>query len=320
MPLYPLTFEPIFKQTLWGGNRLREILHKPSPDRTGESWEIAALQGADTFVRKGPLKGHSLSSLCSQYGEELLGSKVVTRTGQKFPLLFKFIDARKDLSLQVHPDNALARVRHHCSGKTEMWYIIDSQKDARLINGFARKLPQTEYKDALKTGKILDYVRYYNAQQADAFFIPAGRIHAIGGGFLVAEIQQASDITYRLYDYNRKDSAGRQRPLHVQEGFQALNFSVRKGGSLKARWQPNIANPLVVCPFFCVNALAVNNVCVRDLHLQGSFVVYMTLSGSARLHCNGEIYPLSTGNCILIPAVRTQYTLTGNAQFLEVYV
>jgi len=321
MTLYPLKFEPIFKQTLWGGEKLKNVFQKSAPERTGESWEISGLAGDESVVANGPLAGKTLPDLCRQYGAELLGQKVTAQTGTEFPLLFKFIDAKQDLSLQVHPNDALAQKRHGCFGKTEMWYVLQADEGAQLINGFTKELPRNEYESAVQSGAILDYVGTYKVQAGDGFFIPAGRIHGIGAGILIAEIQQTSKITYRLYDYHRKDKDGKERTLHTQEGAEALDFSVLKNASVHPKAVTNEPQEVVSCPFFTVNLLQVKGTVRRDLSQRGSFAAYMGLSGKADLICNGSTYTIAKGESILIPAACTQYTLQSeNAELLEVYI
>ena len=321
MTLYPLQFEPIFKQTLWGGEKLKNLLHKSAPERAGESWEISGLAGDESIVANGPLLGRTLPDICQQYGEKLLGKKVVAQSGTEFPLLFKFIDAKQDLSLQVHPNDELAQKRHGCLGKTEMWYVLQADNGAQLINGFCKELPREKYEQAVQSGAILDYVGTYKVQAGDGFFIPAGRIHGIGAGILIAEIQQTSKITYRLYDYHRKDKDGKERTLHTKEGAEALDFSVLEQAVIRTKAIPNIPQEITSCSFFTVNLLQVNGTVWRDLLSNDSFVAYMGLSGKTDIVCEASTYTIAEGQTILIPAALTQYTLKSeNAQLLEVYI
>jgi len=321
MALYPLQFKPIFKQTIWGGEKLNKFFHKSAPEGTGESWEISGLADHDSVVSTGALAGRTLRSLCQQYGAELLGKKVVAQTGTEFPLLFKFIDAKQDLSLQVHPNNELAQKRHNCFGKTEMWYVVQADEGAQLINGFTRDLPKSEYAAAVESGAILDYVGKYQVHAGDGFFIPAGRIHGIGAGILIAEIQQTSNITYRLYDYHRKDKDGNERTLHTQEGFEALDFSVLPNAVIRVEDTPNVSQKIVSCPFFTVKLISLQEKMERYLLARDSFVAYMVLEGSVELECEGESYVLSAGQSILIPAALAKYTLQSPAaKLLQVYI
>ncbi len=321
MALYPLQFKPIFKQTLWGGDKLNKLFHKSAPKQTGESWEISGLAQNDSVVSAGALAEKTLRQLCQTYGAELLGKKVVAQTGAEFPLLFKLIDAKQDLSLQVHPDNKLAQKRHQCFGKTEMWHVVQADEGAQLINGFTKPLPKEQYAQAVSDGSILNYVGKYQVHAGDSFFIPAGRIHGIGAGIVIAEIQQTSDITYRLYDYHRKDKEGKERALHTQEGLDALDFSVLPNVVIRTTEVPNAPQEIVSCPFFTVNLLSLHSQLERDLLTQDCFVAYMVLEGAAELECEGESYVLSAGQSILIPAALTKYTLSSPAaKLLEVYI
>ena len=247
MNLYPLKFRPIFKQTIWGGNKLRDYLHKTlAPENTGESWELSAVKGNVSVAKNGPLAGKDLDFLCKHFGPELLGEKVCARTGNDFPLLFKFIDAAKDLSVQndfpllfkfidaakdlsvqVHPNDELARSRHNSFGKTEMWYVLQADKGARLMSGFSEETDKAEYPELVQSGEIIDRLGSYEVTAGDCFFIPAGRIHAIGAGLVVAEVQQTSDITYRIYDYHRKGPDGKERQLHTDLALDAVDFTVQ---------------------------------------------------------------------------------------------
>ena len=321
MSLQPLQFKPIFKQTIWGGEKLNRFFGKAAPERCGESWEIAGLKDNDGVVAFGALAGQTLRGLCEKYGARLLGKKAVAQTGTEFPLLFKLIDAKQDLSLQVHPDNELAQKRHGCFGKTEMWYVVQADDGAQLINGFVHALPKEKYASAVEDGTILDYVGRYAVKAGDGFFIPAGRIHGIGAGLLIAEIQQTSNITYRLYDYHRKDKDGKERTLHTQEGFEALDFSVLPDAVIHTQNVPNEPQEVVSCPFFTVNLLNLQANVARDLRARESFVAYMVLSGTLELTCAGERYTVPAGQSILIPAELAEFTLQStNAKLLEVYI
>lgn len=321
MSLYPLQFKPVFKQTLWGGDKLNNLLQKAAPQACGESWEISAVPGNESIVDGGPLAGKTLTELCRTYGAQFLGEKVFAKTGTEFPLLFKFIDAKQDLSLQVHPNDELAKKRHNSFGKTEMWYVVQADAGAKLISGFCQSLPREKYAAAVASGEILDYVGTYPVQAGDGFFIPAGRIHGIGAGILIAEIQQTSNITYRLYDYHRKDKDGKERQLHVQEGLEALDFSVLKNAVIKAQPVENQPAEIVSCPFFTVNLLLLKGEVRRDLRARGSFVAYMGLAGESELVCADKTYTLQAGHSILIPACLTQYSLrSSGAKLLEVYL
>lgn len=323
MNLYPLKFRPIFKQTIWGGNKLRDYLHKTlAPENTGESWELSAVKGNVSAAKNGPLAGKDLDFLCKHFGPELLGEKVCARTGNDFPLLFKFIDAAKDLSVQVHPNDELARSRHNSFGKTEMWYVLQADKGARLMSGFSEETDKAEYPELVQSGEIIDRLGSYEVTAGDCFFIPAGRIHAIGAGLVVAEVQQTSDITYRIYDYHRKGPDGKERQLHTDLALDAVDFAVQPDARTHYIARLNQAVTAVQCPFFTVNVLELQGAVQRNLQEQKSFVVYMCAKGQAELECAGHKLPLQTGETILIPARCADNILlqAQQAKLLEVYI
>lgn len=323
MNLYPLKFRPIFKQTIWGGNKLRDYLHKTlAPENTGESWELSAVKGNVSVAKNGPLAGKDLDFLCKHFGPELLGEKVCARTGNDFPLLFKFIDAAKDLSVQVHPNDELARSRHNSFGKTEMWYVLQADKGARLMSGFSEETDKAEYPQLVQSGEILDRLGSYEVTAGDCFFIPSGRIHAIGAGLVVAEVQQTSDITYRIYDYHRKGPDGKERQLHTDLALDAVDFAVQPDARTHYIARLNQAVTAVQCPFFTVNVLELQGTVQRNLQEQKSFVVYMCAKGQAELECAGHKLPLQTGETILIPArcADNILLLAQQAKLLEVYI
>ncbi len=322
MNLYPLKFRAIFKQTIWGGNKLRDQLHKTlAPENTGESWELSAVPGNISVAKNGPLAGKDLDFLCKHFGPQLLGEKVCARTGNDFPLLFKFIDAAKDLSVQVHPADELARARHNSLGKTEMWYVLQADKGARLLSGFKEPTAKEEYASLIESGEIIDRLGSYEAQAGDCFFIPAGRIHAIGAGLVVAEVQQTSDITYRIYDYHRKGPDGKERQLHTQQALDAIDFTVIDEARTRYIPRLNQAVTAVRCPFFTVNVVELQGRLDRDLKERQSFIVYMCAKGQAQLECEGYVLPLSAGETVLVPAQCAGCTLSAQqAKLLEVYI
>ncbi len=322
MNLYPLKFRPIFKQTIWGGNKLREQLHKTlAPENTGESWELSAVAGNVSIAKNGPLAGKDLDFLCKHFGPQLLGEKVCAKTGNDFPLLFKFIDAAKDLSIQVHPADELARARHNCLGKTEMWYVLQADPGARLLSGFQESTAKEEYPSLVQSGEIINRLGCYEVKAGDVFFIPAGRIHAIGAGLVVAEVQQTSDVTYRIYDYHRKGPDGKERQLHTEQALDAIDFSVITEARNRYIARLNQAVPAVQCPFFTVNVLELQGHMHRDLKAQQSFVVYMCAKGQAQLECGGYTLPLQTGETVLVPAQCADCILSAEqAKLLEVYI
>jgi mannose-6-phosphate isomerase len=227
MKLYPLQFEPIFKERIWGGTKLKTYLNKPiQSDNTGESWEISTVENDVSIVSNGNFKGKSLNDLIDEFPEQILGTKVYEQFGKQFPLLFKFIDAREDLSIQLHPNDELAKKRHNSFGKTEMWYVMQAEANARLIVGFKEKSSANEYIENLNNKTLLSILDSKKVKEGDVFFLETGTIHAIGAGILIAEIQQTSDITYRVYDFDRVDAQGNQRELHLDLALDAINYDV----------------------------------------------------------------------------------------------
>ena len=224
--MYPLKFEPILKQTLWGGDKIIPFKHlNETLPNVGESWEVSAVEGSESVVANGADKGYTLPEMVRKYKEELVGEANYARFGNKFPLLIKFIDAKLDLSIQVHPGDELAKKRHNSFGKNEMWYVIAADKGAKLISGFAEEITPKEYKDRVHNGTFAEVLQTCAIEPGDVFYVPAGRVHGIGAGAFVAEIQQTSDITYRIFDYNRKDKDGKSRELHTSQAMDAINFS-----------------------------------------------------------------------------------------------
>ena len=249
MNLYPLTFTPIFKERIWGGEKLEKELHKPiHQPLIGESWEVSTVKGDISVIDNGALKGTSLQTLIEQAPEALLGRAVYKRFGTDFPLLIKFIDAAQDLSIQVHPDDALAKARHNSFGKTEMWYIMEADPNASIIIGFNRNVSKEEYQSHLENKTLSQLLNYEKVSHGDMFFIPAGKIHAIGAGVLLAEIQQTSDITYRVYDFDRKDKHGNYRELHTELALDAIDFEQKDDFRKSYSSTENTVNPAVASP------------------------------------------------------------------------
>lgn len=297
------TFKPIFKTLIWGGEKIAPYKDvKTELNQIGESWEISGVDGSESVVEQGPDKNLTLSQLLERYGASLLGSGNYKRYGHKFPLLIKFIDARADLSVQVHPDDELASKRGSQFGKTEMWYVLDADKGAVLANGFNRKVDPAEYESLVETGKIMDVLNFNPIKPGDVFYIPAGRVHAIGKGSFVAEIQETSDITYRLYDYKRKDASGRERELHTREAFEAINFSDTEGRAVNYTAEDNEGVNLVTSPFFTTNLLTADRVMRRSYAGLDSFVVLICTKGSATLDDGASTLLLKEGHSVLIPA------------------
>lgn len=269
----------------------------------GESWEISAVEGFETRVAEGPEKGMTLRQLIDLHRGDLVGKKVFERFGNEFPLLIKYIDAARPLSVQVHPGDELARKRHNSFGKNEMWYVMEADEDAELIIGFKRKLDESEYEGLLARNEIMKVMNAQKVRPGDTFYIPTGRVHAIGAGVLLAEIQQTSDVTYRIYDYDRVDAkTGKKRELHTEEAKSAIDYSVRDTYDTIYEENINRPNVLVHSPYFKTDLLIVEGEMKLDYSEQDSFVIYMCVEGSATLQVEGAEYPMDLGETLLIPA------------------
>ncbi|GAK36893.1 MAG: type I phosphomannose isomerase catalytic subunit [Bacteroides graminisolvens] len=322
--MYPLKFEPILKQTLWGGDKI--ISFKQLNDtrtEVGESWEISAVEGSESIVAEGPDKGMTLTEVLSKYREELLGEANYARFGVKFPLLVKFIDARQDLSIQVHPSDELAKKRHNSMGKTEMWYVIGADKGAKLRSGFSEQITPKEYKDRVYNNTITEVLQEYDIQPGDVFFLPAGRVHSIGAGAFIAEIQQTSDVTYRIYDFDRKDAKGNARELHTDLAREAINFEVLDDYRTQYDVVENEPIELVACPYFTTSLYDMTEEITCDYSELDSFVIFVCVEGSCTLYDNekNEV-SFKAGETVLMPASIQEVTIVpnGKVKLLETYV
>lgn len=323
--MYPLKFEPILKQTLWGGDKIIPFKHlNVSLPNVGESWEVSAVEGSESVVANGPDKGATLPEMVRKYKEELVGEANYARFGDKFPLLIKFIDAKLDLSIQVHPDDALAKKRHNSFGKNEMWYVIAADKGAKLISGFAKEITPKEYKERVHDGTFAEVLQTCNIQPGDVFYVPAGRVHGIGAGAFVAEIQQTSDITYRIFDYNRKDKDGKTRELHTAQAVDAINFAdVQDDFRTAYDRVQNEPVEVVACPYFTTSVYDMTEEISCDYSELDSFVIFICVEGSCRLIDNekNEI-SLQAGETVLLPATTQEVTIVPDkaVKLLETYV
>jgi mannose-6-phosphate isomerase len=317
--MYPLQFEPILKERIWGGEKLKTILNKPITSRiTGESWELSTVEGDVSIVANGELKGKSLMELIDESPNEILGTEVYKRFGKQFPLLFKYLDAREDLSIQVHPNDKLAKERHNSFGKTEMWYVTQADADARIIVGFKEDSSKEEYLKHLNDKSLVSILDTVKAKPGDVFFLETGTVHAIGAGLVVAEIQQTSDITYRLYDFDRKDAQGNTRELHVDLALDAINYN-KVDTQKKYETKTNTSNVVVDCPYFTTNFLPLEN--KLEVSKSGaSFTVYMCIEGSFEIEYSGFKQTYIKGDTILVPAEINAFILNGNASILEIYI
>lgn len=322
--MYPLKFNDIFKSVIWGGDKIGRFKGITlTQESVGESWEISDVKGNVSVVKNGADAGLSLDDLIRRDGAQLLGQHVEQRFGTTFPLLIKFIDARDNLSIQVHPDDTLAQARHNSRGKTEMWYVIDAEPGAGLYSGFSRQITPDEYVRRVADDTITDVLAFHPVKKGDVFFLPAGRIHAIGKGIFIAEIQQTSDITYRIYDYNRKGADGKPRQLHTDLAKDAIDYKLYD--DLKTTYTPalNQAVELVSCPYFTTSVLRIENSVTRPVAAHDSFSVYICMEGAATLtDSNGNTLELHRGETCLIPAATTEVTLTphDSALLLESYI
>lgn len=319
MKPYPLQFVPIFKERIWGGTKLKSELNKAiTSNNIGESWEISSVENDVSIVANGSFKGKDLNALVGDYPVEILGTKVYATYGKQFPLLFKYLDAREDLSIQVHPNDELAMKRHHSFGKTEMWYVMQSDQEASLIVGFKEKESPEQFLKNVQNKSLLDILDRKKVHKGDAFLLNTGTIHAIGAGNLIAEIQQTSDLTYRIYDFDRLDTHGNQRELHLDLALDAINYDTVDAQKTYAELQ-NVANEMVHCQYFTTNFFPLTG-SVALHKTAASFTVYMCVEGDFHLIANEIEYKYRKGDTILIPAALTDFQLNGQATLLEIYV
>jgi mannose-6-phosphate isomerase len=316
---YPLQFNPILKERIWGGQKLKTVLNKEiTSDITGESWELSGVEGDISVIANGNYKDKSLQELLNDFAEELLGTEVHKKFGAEFPLLFKFIDAREDLSIQVHPNDELAKKRHNSFGKTEMWYIMQADEGSRIIVGFKEKSSQQEYLSHLADKTLLDILEKVETKAGDVFFLETGTVHAIGAGVLLAEIQQTSDITYRIYDFDRKDANGNTRELHVDLALEAINYEETDTQKVYPE-NVNESNNMVDCPYFTTNFFPLDG--KADISKSGnSFTVYMCVEGNFTIDFETQHYEYQKGDTVLVPAVLKTFALSGKATLLEIYI
>lgn len=315
-------FKPLLKSTLWGGDKIIPFKHLQSTQQqVGESWEISGVEDNETIVSDGEYSGKKLNELVTLLGEKLVGRDNYKRFGNEFPLLIKFIDARQDLSIQVHPTDEIAHRQGKERGKTEMWYIMNSDSDAKLYSGLKLRITPEEYKQMVENDTICDALAQYSVQEGDVFFLPAGRIHAIGTGCFLAEIQQTSDVTYRIYDFKRKDKDGNYRQLHTQEASECINYEVED--TYRTTYQPrkNEGVSLVECPYFSTAVYDLDEPMTLDYSELDSFVILIGMKGESRITDNeGHTTTLNEGETVLIPATTKGIQVEGSIKFLETYV
>ena len=321
--LYPLKFEPIIKDKIWGGSKLKTLFAKnKSTDKSGESWELSGYDGDESLVVNGSLSGSNLKNLIEIYKSDLVGDKTYQKYGLSFPLLFKLIDANDNLSIQVHPGDEKAFERHNSFGKTEMWYVVDAEKDAELIIGFIDDCSQDTYLKALENGTVEELLQKVPVSKGDVFFIPAGLVHAIGKGTVIAEIQQSSDVTYRIYDYNRTDDNGKERELHTEQALDVINFNASIQPKTIYHSVLNEITPLVSCEYFNTSFLRFNERIERNYTSLDSFVTYICLEGNFEIEHADIKTKVNKGDTILIPAYIDKLALIpiNEVSLLEVYV
>ena len=320
--MYPLKFQPILKERLWGGTKLKDVLSKPiESDITGESWELSTVKGDVSIVANGDLTGSSLQELIDENPESFLGKSVVERFGKDFPILIKFIDAKQDLSIQLHPNDELAKERHDSFGKTEMWYVMDADEKADLIVGFNKDVTKEEYSNSLENDTLLDLLNYESVKEGDTFFINTGKIHAIGAGVLLAEIQQTSDITYRVFDFNRKDKNGNLRELHTDMALDAIDYTKKDDFKVDYSNASDAVNTMVTCPYFNTNYIHLTKDLKQDISTRDSFTIYMCVGGAVTIENEFGTATIKKGETILVAANSKQVILKSDqAKILEVTI
>ena len=320
--MQPIKFQPLLKQTLWGGDKIVTFKHLDSQlENVGESWEISGVKDNETIVKEGPLKGKSLNEVVAELKDRLVGKENYQRFGDEFPLLIKFIDARQDLSIQVHPNDEIAHKQGKPHGKTEMWYLMESEPGAKLYCGLKKQITPDQYKEMVDNDTICDALAQYEVKEGDCFFLPAGRIHAIGPGCFLAEIQQTSDVTYRIYDYKRKDKNGNYRELHTKLAAESINYQVENDYRTHYVGRLNKGVSLVQCPYFCTAVYDLNEPMTLDYSELDSFVILIGLKGEGKITDNeGNEVSIMAGDTLLIPATTETLSVSGTIKFLETYI
>jgi mannose-6-phosphate isomerase len=317
-----IRFEPLLKSTLWGGDKIIPFKHLNSEQQqVGESWEISGVADNETVVSDGPYQGKSLNILLHEMKAQLIGVDNYRRFGDEFPLLIKFIDAHQDLSIQVHPNDEIAHRQGKPRGKTEMWYIMESEPNSMLYSGLQKEITPEQYKTMVDDGTITDAIAQYKVKEGDVFFLPAGRIHSIGTGCFLVEIQQTSDVTYRIYDYKRKDKNGNYRELHTREAAECINYHVEKSYRTEYVPRKNQGVSLVQCPYFNTAIYDLDEPMTLDYSELDSFVILIALRGEGTLTDDeGNKIPFRMGDTVLLPATTQMVEVEGTVKFLETYV
>ena len=322
--LYPLKFKTIFKDKIWGGQKIKTILGKdfdPLPN-CGETWELSGVEGNISTVSNGALIDQPLTELINKYQDRLVGQGIYQKYGNEFPLLVKFIDANDDLSIQVHPNDQLAKQRHDSFGKTEMWYIIQADEGAKLISGFNQPLDKNKYLESFNKGELTDILNAEEVHKGDVFFIPAGRVHTIGKGLLLAEIQQTSDVTYRIYDFDRTDDQGNKRELHVEAALDAIDYKHYDHYKTSYEDQKDAQVKLVRCPYFTTNKFSLTDDMELDNSSLDCFKIYVVVDGEGIMSGDGFSESLTLGDVVLVPAEIKKYRVETSigVTLLESYI
>jgi len=326
MQLYPLLFEPNLHSVIWGGSQLRSYKGlAPSNEPIGESWEVSAVPTSTSVVSNGVFAGKDLISVISENPNAILGKKVNEKYNGKLPLLVKFIDAKRDLSIQVHPNDEMAMREHGKMGKSEMWYVIKADEGAHLYAGFKQEITPYEYQKRVEDGSIINVLADHKVKAGDVFYLPAGRVHAICGGILLAEVQQSSDVTYRIFDYNRPGMDGKPRELHTELAAQALDYHVIDNYRTDYTESPNKAVQIIDSPYFSVRVMEVSKQFHRDLRKYDSFIITMCIQGDCiiRVRSTGDEIELKQGNSTLIPAAIADYDIipqSGKNRILDAFI
>jgi mannose-6-phosphate isomerase len=322
MELYPLKFSPLFFYRIWGGDKLKTVLNKKyNEESIGESWEISDVDNCETVVSEGSLRGSTLKELIKQFKGDFVGNRVYEIFGNDFPLLIKFIDAKTPLSIQVHPNDVIAKKLHNSFGKNEMWYVMQAEDNAELIVGFNKKVAKETYIAHLKNSTLDEILNLKRVSNGDTFYIPTGRVHAIGAGVLLAEIQQTSNITYRIYDYDRVDKeTGEKRELHTDLALDAIDFKFYNNYKTVYDTKVNTSNKLVHSPYFKTNIINVSGEVKKNYINLDSFVIYMCVEGFLEVAYKNKFFNLNTGETLLLPASIDQLNLKAeSAVLLEIY-
>lgn len=318
----PFRFTPLLKQTLWGGHRIVPFKKLESNlENVGESWEISGVPGRETIVDGGPYHGRGLNELIAELKEKLVGEANYKRFGNEFPLLIKFIDTELPLSIQVHPTDEIAHKHGKERGKTEMWYMMESAPDASILVGLKKKITPEQYKAMVANDTIVDAIGHYNVKEGDCFFLPAGRIHGIGKGCFLTEIQQTSDITYRIYDFKRRDKDGNYRQLHIHEAAESIDYTVENNCSVTYVPTKNQGVSLIQCPYFKTILYQVDEPLTIDLSSLDSFIITIITQGEGSFTDNeGNTEQVQAGDTLLFPATTSQLKIEGCLKFLVTYV